>query len=196
MCIRDRLYIDLDEVGELLRRLWLMTSHPISVASFLPQDHLSPAQLDEVEGILTTDDLAAHVRREAWAAGAQVTNGPICLLTPLRHFGFYFSPLSIFYCWDRDMTELPTIVAEVNNTPWRQKHWYVLGKHNRSDETDDAREVQRYSHAKQFHVSPFMDMNQRYDWSITRPDRRLNICLLYTSPSPRDATLSRMPSSA
>ena len=26
--------------------------------------------------------------------------------------------------------------------------------------------------------------------------RRLNICLLYTSPSPRDATLSRMPSSA
>ena len=26
--------------------------------------------------------------------------------------------------------------------------------------------------------------------------RRMNICLLYTSPSPRDATLSRMPSSA
>ena len=27
-------------------------------------------------------------------------------------------------------------------------------------------------------------------------DAQLNICLLYTSPSPRDATLSRMPSSA
>ena len=27
-------------------------------------------------------------------------------------------------------------------------------------------------------------------------DRKANICLLYTSPSPRDATLSRMPSSA
>ena len=27
-------------------------------------------------------------------------------------------------------------------------------------------------------------------------DRNLNVCLLYTSPSPRDATLSRMPSSA
>ena len=26
--------------------------------------------------------------------------------------------------------------------------------------------------------------------------RRKNTCLLYTSPSPRDATLSRMPSSA
>ena len=27
-------------------------------------------------------------------------------------------------------------------------------------------------------------------------EHRANICLLYTSPSPRDATLSRMPSSA
>ena len=29
-----------------------------------------------------------------------------------------------------------------------------------------------------------------------RKNARLNDCLLYTSPSPRDATLSRMPSSA
>ena len=27
-------------------------------------------------------------------------------------------------------------------------------------------------------------------------DFKVNVCLLYTSPSPRDATLSRMPSSA
>ena len=30
----------------------------------------------------------------------------------------------------------------------------------------------------------------------TYTDRNLNICLLYTSPSPRDRTRSRMPSSA
>ena len=29
-----------------------------------------------------------------------------------------------------------------------------------------------------------------------RIDGMINFCLLYTSPSPRDATLSRMPSSA
>ena len=28
------------------------------------------------------------------------------------------------------------------------------------------------------------------------PDERFNLCLLYTSPSPRDGLLSRMPSSA
>ena len=33
------------------------------------------------------------------------------------------------------------------------------------------------------------------DWGRNDEDRAIN-CLLYTSPSPRDATLSRMPSSA
>ena len=32
--------------------------------------------------------------------------------------------------------------------------------------------------------------------SLRLKNRQLGICLLYTSPSPRDATLSRMPSSA
>ena len=34
------------------------------------------------------------------------------------------------------------------------------------------------------------------DFYRTRKDRGPVACLLYTSPSPRDATLSRMPSSA
>ena len=37
---------------------------------------------------------------------------------------------------------------------------------------------------------------KEYEISINELDKSLNICLLYTSPSPRDATLSRMPSSA
>ena len=31
---------------------------------------------------------------------------------------------------------------------------------------------------------------------LKRLSKRYDVCLLYTSPSPRDATLSRMPSSA
>ena len=37
------------------------------------------------------------------------------------------------------------------------------------------------------HVDDFFDLTK---------DEMSNFCLLYTSPSPRDATLSRMPSSA
>ena len=35
-----------------------------------------------------------------------------------------------------------------------------------------------------------------YRAAITNDDQYVLVCLLYTSPSPRDATLSRMPSSA
>ena len=34
------------------------------------------------------------------------------------------------------------------------------------------------------------------DWATNLNDNERNLCLLYTSPSPRVATLSRMPSSA
>ena len=34
------------------------------------------------------------------------------------------------------------------------------------------------------------------DWPLLSDEERQEGCLLYTSPSPRDATLSRMPSSA
>ena len=37
---------------------------------------------------------------------------------------------------------------------------------------------------------------QRQELGYARPVLQANNCLLYTSPSPRDATLSRMPSSA
>ena len=41
-----------------------------------------------------------------------------------------------------------------------------------------------------------LSIDQTYTLSINLPLKTFNICLLYTSPSPRDATLSRMPSSA
>ena len=40
------------------------------------------------------------------------------------------------------------------------------------------------------------DFNRELKESASRQQAALNSCLLYTSPSPRDATLSRMPSSA
>ena len=43
-----------------------------------------------------------------------------------------------------------------------------------------------------------VDVDNGYDGYVPAsvPVLQLNPCLLYTSPSPRDATLSRMPSSA
>ena len=56
------------------------------------------------------------------------------------------------------------------------------------------------THKKIFTVlkSPHVNKKSREQFQLSSYKRLLDIysCLLYTSPSPRDATLSRMPSSA
>ena len=60
-----------------------------------------------------------------------------------------------------------------------------------------ARRDEEKSRAKE-RVFSFRDEFHRWDPKNQRPElwNLYNTCLLYTSPSPRDATLSRMPSSA
>ena len=45
-------------------------------------------------------------------------------------------------------------------------------------------------------VREVMDIRQASDYLGISPDTLYKYCLLYTSPSPRDGLLSRMPSSA
>ena len=47
------------------------------------------------------------------------------------------------------------------------------------------------------HTGGIQKLNEVYDCDVYGPSQgHIQGCLLYTSPSPRDATLSRMPSSA
>ena len=70
----------------------------------------------------------------------------------------------------------------------------------------DGRLEGRYHHSKEtgapvaliLHPHPLHGgtMNNRITYSIYQAFQKLGCCLLYTSPSPRDGLLSRMPSSA
>jgi DUF1365 family protein len=84
-------------------------------------------------------------------------DGPIRLLSTLRGF----NPVSFYYCFDADET-LRAIVAEVTNTPWGEKHAYVLGPRGGTFD-------------KQFHVSPFMAMDHTYEVRATTPAETLSM---------------------
>ena len=56
------------------------------------------------------------------------------------------------------------MVAEVTNTPWGERHAYVL------DARDEPHEID-----KRMHVSPFMGMDQRYGWWATPPGEDLRL---------------------
>jgi DUF1365 family protein len=87
-------------------------------------------------------------------------DGPITLLTNLRTLGRCFNPVSFYYCFDPAGTAVEAVVAEVTNTPWGERHAYVL---------DEA------GAAKALHVSPFLRMDQHYDWSASAPADRLTV---------------------
>ena len=114
--------------------------------------------------------------------------GPIRLLTHLRYFGFVFNPVSFYYCFAKDGVTLSCIVAEITNTPWKERHAYVLP-------VDTARRRGRVLHwifPKGFHVSPFMPMTREYAWCFTTPshDLRVHMDVLRDGQREFDATLT------
>ena len=97
--------------------------------------------------------------------------GPRPLLTQLRYFGYYFSPLNLYYCFDAGDQQVEAVIAEVNNTPWGEQHCYVLGPHLASQ--SDA--PLTFVHPKSFHVSPFMGMEVDYHWHLSVPKDDLTV---------------------
>ena len=156
-------YLDLGELDCALDSVTLLSRRRFSPASFLRSDHLGTAD----------QPLHESVRRVVHEKTGLEVRGPIRLLTQLRYFGFYFSPINLFYCYDEEGRKLEAIVAEVSNTPWLERHYYVLWDGNQQPGEGQL----RYAHRKDFHVSPFMDMEAEYRWQLTPPDTDLAIRL-------------------
>lgn len=166
-------YLDLDELPMLLDQRGLFQSNTYASRSFLRDDHLfDPSR-----------PLADEVRDVVRQKTGQLTKGPIRLLTQLRHFGYYMSPLNLYYVFDQTGSNVEYVVAEVNNTPWNERHCYVLWDGNRQTEIEGEGEGRLFAHAKDFHVSPFMDMDMQYQWRLDEPGSGLQVQLANTSES-------------
>lgn len=137
-------YIDLEELPGLLGGR-LVQRRP-GVLRFRRDDYLGPDA----------------VRDAVHAETGQRPDGPIRLLTQLRSFGHCFNPVSFYYCLDGAGERVEAVVAEVTNTPWRERLAYVIPE-GRGDV------------AKALHVSPFMAMDHRYSVRAGVPGERLAI---------------------
>jgi DUF1365 family protein len=156
-------YLDLDELPVLLSSRLPLYSARFSPGSFCRNDHMGDPKIP----------LADAVRQLVAAKTGHRPAGPIRLLTQLRRYGFYFSPLNLYYCFDRNDQAVVTVVAEVSNTPWLQRHCYVLWQGNSLRPTSRL----HFRHRKEFHVSPFMDLAFDYDWRLNEPGQTLKVYL-------------------
>ena len=86
------------------------------------------------------------------------------MLTHLRYWGVCFNPVSFYYCFDRSGKRVETVLAEVTNTPWGDRHTYLANQPRRPGIL--AAEV-----GKRLHVSPLMGMDHRYELVFADPGR-------------------------
>ncbi len=118
-------------------------------------------------------------------AGPDAPQGPVRVLTNLRTLGHCFNPVCFYYLFEPDGETLGAVVAEVTNTPWGDRHPYVLRREG------DGR-VLAGDMDKQMHVSPFMGMDQRYVLRAAEPGRTLSVHIENREGGERvfDATLN------
>jgi DUF1365 family protein len=150
-------YVDLDELDALFSQRGFWSTRWPALARFRRADHLGDPERPLVDCVRDLVDKQTGHR----------PSGPICLLTSFRYFGFAMNPVCFYYCFDQSGQRVEAIVAEVNNTPWNEKHCYVLNFLECGS--------QRFEHPKAFHVSPFMPMEITYRWQVGEPRERLSV---------------------
>src|SRR5947209_893801 len=94
--------------------------------------------------------------------------GPVRLLTQPRSFGVCFNPVSFYYCFDRSGKRVESVLAEVTNTPWGERHAYVLAG-------DPHSRILNGHFGKELHVSPFMSMDHCYRACYGAPGETLSV---------------------
>lgn len=155
------LYLDLDELPGALDAHPLWSARRPAPARFSEEDHFGRGRIP----------LAEAVRGAVALYAGERPTGPIRLLTLPRTWGWGFNPVSFYYVFAPDGATLQWFLADVSNTPWNERHTYILGP----APADADREPWRPATRKAFHVSPFMAMAMDYRWTITTPGDRLQV---------------------
>ena len=165
------LYLDLDELSQVFRRRWLWSVERRNLLSFRRKDYFGDP----------TVDLATAVRTRVSEELGRTVDGPVRVLTHLRSFGFVFNPVSFYYVYSSDGETLEAVLAEITNTPWGERHAYVINvpaaqerrAPQRGNDSIESLRHQRFD--KEFHVSPFFEMEHLYDWGFSDPGEELLI---------------------
>ncbi|MEN5417963.1 DUF1365 domain-containing protein [Stenotrophomonas sp. TWI169] len=171
-----QLLLDLDELDTIFAGRWLWSLNRRNLAEFRRSDYFGAPSMP----------LPEAVRRHVAGVRGHRPAGPIRLLTHLRFGGHVFNPVSFYYCYQPDGSTLDCIVADITNTPWKERHAYVLSVAEAASEPGSL----RWQFQKRFHVSPFMAMDCTYDWRFSTPgeDLRVHMQVLQEGVRQFDAT--------
>lgn len=149
-------YLDLDELEGVFARHPLWSLERPNAVSFRRADFLRDP----------TAPLDAAIRDLVLSQTGRRPTGPVRMLTHVRTWGWLFNPITVYVCMDASDENIDALVLEVTNTPWCERHAYVI---------DGGEGEHRFP--KALHVSPFLGIDQEYRLRVTRPGRSLVIHL-------------------
>ncbi len=170
------MYLDLDELQELQDKNYIFSYNKKNILSFYDEDHFKFLQAASDEAKIISQENASfdaftytdkntkeRIRILAKERGFAFEIEKVFILTNLRHFGYIFNPVSLYYCYDKDGT-FRVLFSEVNNTFHDQKMYYIL--------IDDENEkIFTSRQRKNYYISPFIDYKNDLEWHFDMPGK-------------------------
>jgi DUF1365 family protein len=146
-------YLDLDELPGALDAHPLWSARRAAPIRFRRSDFHGDPDVPLADAVRATIGEQLGERPE----------GPIRLLAHLRTWGWSFNPIAFYFAFAPDGSgDVEALLAEVTNTPWHERHAYVMPVHG-----PDVPEPVRFP--KALHVSPFMDLDLDHSFAFTPP---------------------------
>lgn len=139
------LMFDLSESDEVLGLHPLWSDKWWAPFRFSRKDFHGDANQPLIEAVKNSVEAQTGLRPE----------GRVQLLANWRYFGKLMNPLSVYYCYNKAGTALEAIIAEVTNTPWNERHAYVLS-------CNGGGVLNEHLPKKMFPVSPFHPLDMDY----------------------------------
>lgn len=160
------MFLNLDELPTLFSKNLLWSYASRNIAWFNRADYFG----DDKKPL--KDEICQLVKQ----ATGQQPNGPVCMLTNMRYFGYCFNPVTFYYCFEEDGETLQAMVSHITNTPWNETFAYVHDfTKNVTVKLTHNGTATVFQFSKAFHVSPFMPMNIDYDWAFQLEQQQLHI---------------------
>lgn len=164
------MYLDTRELADIFSLSPFWSLKRFAPAQFKRSDFHINRNLCSAENSHELPGIEESVRRSVLDQAGITLDGPIRMLVNLRYWGINMNPISTYYCFDKAGENLVAILAEAHNTPWNERHSYVLtGEHFSLK--------QHKNFEKNFHVSPFNPIDMSYRWHSTTPSKNLAIHL-------------------
>ncbi|RZK53356.1 MAG: DUF1365 domain-containing protein [Pedobacter sp.] len=181
-------YIDLDDIETLHKKLRWFSYNKFNLFSFRDKNHLvleskEQRAKNKEQRAMSKDtgsnisNLTSHISKQISTKqqittylkshNVEIGNGKIMLLTNLSVLSYNFNPVSFYFCFDENNHPL-CAVAEISNT-YHEMKMFFFGK----DELDGNIFKQRIQ--KHFYVSPFIDLDDSFDFNLVIPTEKLDI---------------------